>query len=203
MTFFTILKPDQSYPFQNDLKNILNKVTSTIKLQTSNLFITYLCNMDSTTTKKILLQAISELQSKKKGQHLDNIKRFCGENYQWNNSKTDELLTSSCVNESILRKVVSNGEDSYRFVTYSIKTSQLDDIEVLPGDQHIVPVDESSSISPLSPIDIVYEEFTHFKTFLCQELNFIKQEPFEVKQNANKSDRRNCNYETCHRNELD
>ena len=28
MTFFTILNPDQSYPFQNDLENILNKVTS-------------------------------------------------------------------------------------------------------------------------------------------------------------------------------
>ena len=76
--------------------------------------------MDSTTTKKMLLQAISELQSKKKGQYLDNIRRFGEENYQWGNSKTDELLTS-CVNESILRKVVSNGKDSYRVVTYNIK----------------------------------------------------------------------------------
>ena len=31
MTFFTILNPDQSYPFQNDLKNIPNKVTSNIE----------------------------------------------------------------------------------------------------------------------------------------------------------------------------
>ena len=31
MTFFIILNPDQSYPFQNDLKNILNKVTSNVK----------------------------------------------------------------------------------------------------------------------------------------------------------------------------
>ena len=31
MTFFTILNPDQSYPFRNDLKNIANKVTSNIK----------------------------------------------------------------------------------------------------------------------------------------------------------------------------
>ena len=31
MTFFTILNPDQSYPFQNDLKNIANKVTSNMK----------------------------------------------------------------------------------------------------------------------------------------------------------------------------
>ena len=31
ITFFTILNPDQSYPFQNDLKNIPNKVTSSIK----------------------------------------------------------------------------------------------------------------------------------------------------------------------------
>ena len=28
LTFFTILNPDQSYPFQHDLKNIPNKVTS-------------------------------------------------------------------------------------------------------------------------------------------------------------------------------
>ena len=28
MTFFTILNPDHSYPFQNELKNIPNKVTS-------------------------------------------------------------------------------------------------------------------------------------------------------------------------------
>ena len=31
MMFFTILKPDQSYPFQHDLKNIPNKVTSNMK----------------------------------------------------------------------------------------------------------------------------------------------------------------------------
>ena len=31
MTFFTILNPDQTYPFQNDLKNIANKVTSNMK----------------------------------------------------------------------------------------------------------------------------------------------------------------------------
>ena len=115
------------------------------------------------------------------------LRRFCEENYQWGNSKTDELLMS-CVNDSILRKVVSNGRDSYRVVTYSTKNTQLDDTEVLPGDQHIVPVDASSSIPPLSPIDIL-EEFTNFKTFVCQELNFIKQELPDVKQNTNKSDR--------------
>ena len=31
MTFFTILNLDQSYPFQNDLKNIPNKVNSNMK----------------------------------------------------------------------------------------------------------------------------------------------------------------------------
>ena len=87
----------------------------------------------------MLLQAISELQSKKKWQYLENITRFCEENYQWNNSKTDELLML-CVNESILQKVVSNVKDSYRVVTYNIKNTQLDDIEVLPGDHHILPV---------------------------------------------------------------
>ena len=31
MTIFIILNPDQSYPFQHDLKNIPNKVTSNMK----------------------------------------------------------------------------------------------------------------------------------------------------------------------------
>ena len=31
MVFVTILKSDQSYPFQNDLKNIVNKVTLNMK----------------------------------------------------------------------------------------------------------------------------------------------------------------------------
>ena len=31
MTFFAILNPDQSYLFQNDLKNIPNKVTSNME----------------------------------------------------------------------------------------------------------------------------------------------------------------------------
>ena len=31
MTFFAVLNPDQSYPFQNDLENIPNKVTSNIE----------------------------------------------------------------------------------------------------------------------------------------------------------------------------
>ena len=88
-------------------------------------------------------------------------------------------------------------------MTYSINNTQLDDIEVLQGDQHIVPIDESGSISPLSPINILYEEFINFKTFVCQELNFIKKKLSDVKQNTNKSDRWNCNYETCHRNALD
>ena len=79
----------------------------------SLVFMTYLRNMDIIITKKILLQAISELQSKKKGQHLDNIRHFFEENYQWFNSKTDEFLTS-CINVSILRKVVTNGKDSYK-----------------------------------------------------------------------------------------
>ena len=64
-------------------------------------------------------------------------------------------------------------------------------------------IEKKSSISPLSPIDILYEEFTNLKTFVCQELNFINQELSHVKQNTNKSDRRNCNYETCHKNALD
>ena len=169
---------------------------------TSLVFTTCLCNMDITITKKMLLQAISELQSKKKGQYLDNIRHFCEENYQWNNSKTDELLTS-CVNRSILQKVVSNGKDSYRVVIYSIKNTQLNDIEVLSGDEHIIAANEGSSISPRSPIDLPYKEFTNSKTFVCQELNFIKQELSDVKQNTNKSDRRNFNVETWHRNTLD
>ena len=150
----------------------------------------------------MFLQTISELQSKKKGQYLGNIRRFCEENYQWGNAKTDELLTP-CVNESILRKVVSNGKDSYRVVTCNIKNTHSDDIEVIPGDEHIIPVDESSFRPRLSPTDILYEEFTSFKTFVFQELNFIKQELSDVKQNTTNSDRRNCNYETCHKNALD
>ena len=31
LSFFTILNRDQSYPFQNDFKNITNKVTSNMK----------------------------------------------------------------------------------------------------------------------------------------------------------------------------
>ena len=31
MTFFTILNPSQSYPFQHDFKNIPNKVTSNME----------------------------------------------------------------------------------------------------------------------------------------------------------------------------
>ena len=67
----------------------------------------------------------------------------------------------------------------------------------------MVPIDESRSVSPLSLIDILYDEFPNFKAFLCQELYLIKQELSDVKQDTNKSDRQNCNYETCHRNALD
>ena len=31
MAFFTLLNPDQSYPFQNDLKNVPNKETSNME----------------------------------------------------------------------------------------------------------------------------------------------------------------------------
>ena len=108
--------------------------------------------MDITATKEMLLRAISELQSKKKGQCLDNIRCFCEENH-WDNSKTDELLTP-CVNESILRKVVSNGKYSYRDVTCNIKNTHLDDIKVILGDEHTIPVDESRSIPPHFPTGV-------------------------------------------------
>lgn len=52
------------------------------------------------------------------------------------------------------------------------------------------------------PIDILHEEFI-FKTFVCEKLNFIKKELPDVKQNTNKIERGNCNYETCHINTLD
>ena len=169
---------------------------------TSLVFITSLCNMGIITTKKMLLQAIIELQSKKKGQYLDNIGCFCEENNKWDNSKTDELLTS-CVNESILQKAVSIGKDSYRVAICYIKNTHLNDIEVLPDDEYIIPVVESSSAQPLSPIDILYKEFTNFNTFVCQKLNFIRQELLDVKMNTNENDRQNCNYETYHKNALD
>ena len=158
--------------------------------------------MDNTTTQKMLLQAISELQSKNKGQSLDNIRRFCEENDQCDNSKTDWLLTS-CANESILQKVVSNGKDSYWVVTRNIKNTHLDDTEVSPSDEHIIPAAESNYVPPLSSIDILYEEFTNIKTFVCQEVNFIKQELSDVNQSTNKSNTWNCNHETCHKNALD
>ena len=79
----------------------------------------------------------------------------------------------------------------------------FDDIAVLPGDEHIIPVVEISCVTPLLPIDILYEEFTNFKTFVCEELKFIKQELSDVKQNTNKSDRRSCNCDTCHKKALD
>ena len=71
--------------------------------------------------------------------------------------------------------MVSNGKDSYTVVTYSIRNTQLDEIEILPGDEHVIPVNESSSISPFSPKDLLYEEFANFKTFVFQELNFINK----------------------------
>ena len=83
------------------------------------------------------------------------------------------------------------------------QNTQLNDNEVLPGNEHITPVNDSSSISLLLPIDLLYEEFTNFKTFVFQELNFIKQKLSDVKENTNKSDRQNCDVETSHRNELD
>ena len=80
-------------------------------------------------------------------------------------------------------------------MTYNIKSTQLNDIEVLKGEEHMIPT--------LSVIDPLHKEFTNFRTFFCQELNFIKLGLFDVKQNINESDRLNCNDESCHRNALD
>ena len=109
----------------------------------------------------------------------------------------------SYANESILRKVVSNGKDSYRVATHIIKSTQLDNIKVLPDHEHII-IPVSSLISPLSLIDLLFEDFSNFKTSVCHKLlNLIKQELSDVKQNTNKSDRQSRNDETCHRNALD
>ena len=60
---------------------------------------------------------------------------------------------------------MSNGKDFYRVVTYNIKSTQLDDIKLLPGDEHILlPVSNSSLMSPLSPIDLLFVRSPNFKT---------------------------------------
>ena len=80
-----------------------------------------------------------------------------------------------------------------RIPTYNIKSTQLDDIEFLPDDEHIIkPISNSSLISSLSPIDLLFEDFSNFKTSVCQKLNMIKQELSDVKQNTNKSDKQSC-----------
>ena len=64
----------------------------------------------------------------------------------------------------------------------------------LPDDEHIIkPISNSSLISSLSPIDLLFEDFSNFKTSVCQKLNLIKQELSDVKQNINQSDRQSCN----------
>lgn len=82
------------------------------------------------------------------------------------------------------------------------QNNHLDDIEDLPGNEHIIPVGESNSVPPLSSIGILSDEFTIFKTFICQKLTFIQQELSDSEQ-KNKSDKRNFNYEACHKNTLD
>lgn len=50
--------------------------------------------------------------------------------------------------------MVLNGTESYIVVTFNIKNFQLDDIKDLPVDEHIIPVNESGPILPLSLIDV-------------------------------------------------
>lgn len=77
---------------------------------------------------------------------MKNIRRFCEENYQWSKTETDKLLTS-CVNESILRKGVSNGKDPSRVIKQNMATTHLDVIDVSPIDHQIIPVSGNSSVS--------------------------------------------------------
>ena len=80
-------------------------------------------------------------------------------------------------------------------MTCNIKSNQLDDFEALSDDEHIIiPVSNSSLISSLSTKDLLFEDFSSFKTSVCQKMNLIKQELYDVKQNTNKSDRQSCNY---------
>ena len=72
-------------------------------------------------------------------------------------------------------------------MTRNIKNTHLDDTEVSPSDEHIIPAAESNYVPPLTSIDILYEEFTNIKTFVCEEVNFIKQELSDVNQSTNKS----------------
>ena len=87
-------------------------------------------------------------------------------------------------------------------------TTHLDVIDVSPIDDQIKPVSGNSSVSPLLPIDLLYEEFTRFEVFICQELTFLKQELFVLKRNPNKRYRyyntfqQACNDKTWYKNVL-
>ena len=56
MAFFTILNPDESYPFQNDLKNIPNKITSNMKAASKKQLLKQ--SYPSFSLKYLLVQAI-------------------------------------------------------------------------------------------------------------------------------------------------
>ena len=56
MAFFTILNPDESYPFQNDLKNIPNKITSNMKVASKKQLLKQ--SYPSFSLKYLLVQAI-------------------------------------------------------------------------------------------------------------------------------------------------
>ena len=66
-------------------------------------------------------------------------------------------------------KWLAVGKNSCRVVTYNVKNTNLNDIEVLPGEEHIIPVNirlisvNIRLILLLSPIDLLHEESTNFK----------------------------------------
>ena len=76
--------------------------------------------------------------------------------------------------------MVSNEKDFYRVVTYSIKNTQLDDIEILPGDEHIIPAGESSSYC-LKKNSFLFVTRTTQQTIIEKHLNNISSNSNKVK----------------------
>ena len=76
--------------------------------------------------------------------------------------------------------MVSNEKDFYSVVTYSIKNTQLDDIEVLPGDEHIIPAGESSSYC-LKKNSFLFVTRTTQQAIIEKHLNNISSNSNKVK----------------------
>ena len=124
-----------------------------------------------------IINVITDLKLKRKGQHKDNIVKYCEKFYKWSGDITEKLL-EMYVKEDYLLAQNNNKVTSYR-VNEDVNTVQVEEVQE-ESDVSVSKINTSPDVADVG-LGAIYDEIRTFRAYVCEQTNFMK-EIYEVRE---------------------